>query len=266
MTTETLIDAFHRVAAQSDIPVGSLFEAAVQKIYEAWLQRGDLAVDVGAHRGAHLFPMVEAVGPKGKLIAFEPIEKLHTKLKKTLKKRGIRNVKLYQLALSHQKGTVEFSFFENRPAFSGLKRRTTPFNDEEGGLANVQVRQVTLDSKLPFFRRVSAIKLDIEGGEMHALMGAERCLLKSRPLVVFENGRQASADVYGYSADDFFDFFERMRMKVFWLSGEPFVREEWRLNRRCWEFVALPEERADFAKQLPDYCKQVLVDAEAAAN
>ncbi len=263
MSDEDIIQAFHRVAANKDVPVGSLFEGVVQAIYEAWLMPGDLAVDIGAHKGRHLFPMVDAVGPKGKVIAFEPIEKLHKSLKKAIKKRGIRNVKLHQLALSYEKGNVEFSFFENRPAFSGLKRRNTPFDDEEGGLTKVQVQQVMLDSKLPLFRRVSAIKMDIEGGELHALMGARRCLLKSRPLVVFENGRQNSADVYGYSAADFFTFFNEMGMKVFWLSGEPFDPSDWNIDRACWEFVALPKEKAEFAQKLPDLCRRVLADAEA---
>lgn len=261
MSREDLIEEFHQVAERTDIAVGELFERAVQAIYEAWLEPGDVAVDVGAHRGAHLFPLVDAVGPKGKVIAFEPIQKLHARLRKSLKKRGIGNVKLHQLALSYEKGTVEFSFFEKRPAFSGLKRRVTPFDDQEGGLSKVQVKQVRLDSKLPFFRRVSVIKLDIEGGELHALMGAKRCLAKSRPLVVFENGRQASANVYGYSADDFFGFFDRMRMKVYWLSGEPLVPDDWRLNRPCWEFVALPEEKVAFADQLPGLCRKVLAEA-----
>lgn len=253
-----IIAEYHRVAQKAGVQVGVLFEDTVQKIYEAWLRPGDLAVDVGAHRGAHLFPMAEAVGAKGRIYAFEPIKPMHVALKKKLKTQGFGQVRLFNLALAQKAGTASFSYFENRPAFSGLERRGTPFDDAEGGLKNVTVERATLDSKLPLFRRVSAIKLDIEGGELHALMGARKCLKKSRPLVVFENGRQASATVYGYRADDFFGFFDEVGMKVFWLSGEEFVRADWQKKKPCWEFVALPTENAAFADRLPDLCGQVL--------
>ena len=253
-----ILGQFHEHAETVNIDVGTLFEDAVQKIYEAWLKPGDFAIDIGAHRGAHLFPIIEAVGPKGRVYAFEPIVSMHDNLQRKLKKAGIKNVKLHQLALGYEAKDAAFSYFENRPAFSGLQRRNTPFDDDEGGLKEVIVQQVTLDSKLPFFRKVSAIKLDIEGGELHALMGAKKCLKKSRPLVVFENGRQASAKVYGYTADDFFQFFDDVDMQVFWLTGEPFLPEQWSKRIQCWEFVALPKERSDFASQLPDLCRLVL--------
>ena len=259
-----IIADYHRVAGQAGVSVGQLFEDTVEKIYCAWLKPGDRAVDVGAHRGAHLFPMAEAVGPKGKIYAFEPIKPMYQALKKKLKANHLNQVKLFNLALAREAGTASFNYFENRPAFSGLERRGTPFDDEEGGLKAVTVECATLDSKLPLFRKISALKLDIEGGELHALMGARKCLLKSRPLVVFENGRQAAAKVYGYTADDFFRFFAEVDMKVFWLSGEEFVPADWQKNKPCWEFVALPSEHTAFADRLPDLCREVLAAQESA--
>lgn len=253
-----LIEKFHTVAEQSGTTPGLLFEQTVRKVYEAWLHEGDFAVDVGAHKGAHLFPMADAVGPKGTIYGFEPIKKLYENLKKDTKKRKKRTIKLFNLALSNTTGQASFHYFENRPAFSGLQKRHAPFDDEEGGLIKVRVKQTILDSKLPLFKKVSAIKLDIEGGELHALMGAKKCLQKSRPMVVFESGRQASAHVYNYTPEDFFGFFESVGMQVFWLSGGRFTIDEWRINRRCWEFVALPAENAEFATCLPDLCRAVL--------
>ncbi len=258
-----IIADYHRVAEAAGVQVGQLFEDTVQKIYEVWLKPGDHAVDVGAHRGAHLFPMARAVGSTGRIYGFEPIEAMYAALEKKLKIGGLENVKLFNLALAQKAGTANFNYFETRPAFSGLERRGTPFGDEEGGLKNVTVKCATLDSKLPLFKKISAIKLDIEGGELHALMGARKCLTKSRPLVVFENGRQAAATVYGYTTDDFFQFFESVDMRVFWLSGEEFTLADWQIKKPCWEFVALPTEKADFADRLPDLCKEVLAACSA---
>lgn len=260
-----IILQFHNTAEATGLTPGELFERAVQKIYEAWLREGDHAVDVGANRGRHLFPMAECVGAKGKVYAFEPIPKSYKRLKRDIKKRQLNTIKLHPLALGQQKGLVSFSYFEKHPTFSGLQKRETPFNDEDGGLQKIDVQCATLDSKLPWpwRHKISAIKLDIEGGELHALMGAEKCLTKSRPMLVFENGRQQAADAYGYSENDFYDFFDRMNMQVFWLDGAPFTRACWNKDIKCWEFVALPSEKADWAKNLPELCKQVLAEAEA---
>lgn len=259
-----IISALNASALKQDIDVGSIFEDVVQRVYEAWLKPGDYAVDVGANQGRHLFPMAEAVGSTGRIYAFEPIKPLYRKLQKRIKNNNVNTIKMFEAAASKTKGKSTFSYFENRPAFSGLQRRETPFDDTEGGLIEIEVDCVTLDSKLPWpwLKKISALKLDIEGGELHALMGAERCLMKSRPMVVFENGRQASAQVYGYSKDDFYGFFERTGMQVFWLDGAPLTRDGWMHDINCWEFVALPKEKADWAARLPNLCNSVL-DSQA---
>lgn len=253
-----IIARYHNIAEKTGVDVGQLFENTVQKIYEAWLQPGDNAVDVGANIGRHLFPIAEAIGPKGRLYAFEPIRQLHKNLQQEIGNRHLKNIKLHECALGRSAGEAAFSYFEKRPAYSGLRQRHTPFDTAEAGLTEITVKCATLDSKLPWLRKISLIKLDIEGGELHALMGGQRCLQKSRPCVIFENGRAASADVYGYNADDFLQFFDAMNMKVFWLDGAPFTRENWNANIACWEFVALPAEKADWAKTLPKLCNDVL--------
>ena len=50
------------------------YEAAVQRVYEAVLDHGDLALDVGAHIGRHTFPMAASVGAAGRVLAFEPLD------------------------------------------------------------------------------------------------------------------------------------------------------------------------------------------------
>lgn len=256
-----IIQSFHAKAESEGPDVGLLFEATVRRIYERWLKPGDRAVDGGAHKGVHLLPMARAVSRSGFIYGFEPIPDLAAKLEKRLKAEGVRYVSIRRKALSDTKGIATFRLFANRPAYSGLKRRQSSFSDEEGGLQEVPVKKTTLDREIPFFRSIHAIKLDLEGGEFHALKGAKRILKRSRPLVVFENGRQAAANIYGYTADDYFQYFDAVGYDVYWLSGEHFIQQDWRLNRKCWEFVALPREEAGFATQLPDLCMQTLAQS-----
>ena len=253
-----LLDRLAACADRLDMPLGSLFEQVVKTAYRDFLQPSDYVVDVGAHTGYHMFPMAEAVGPKGKVFAFEPITRLYANLAVEIKKQGLKQVKLFNLALGDKAGKVFFSYFENQPAYSGLQQRPTPFYDDEGGLQEITVKCRLMDKKLPRFKKVSFLKLDIEGGEYRALMGCERVLAQSRPVVIFENGRGQSAKDYDYTADDFFSLFERHDMQVFLLTGEPFLREDWDKPINCWEFVALPSEKAYMAANFAGYCEQVL--------
>jgi len=254
----SLIDQLNSCAEQRSVTVGSLFEEVVKVAYQDFLQPGDRVVDVGAHKGFHMFPMAEAVGKAGCVYAFEPIEKLYKKLKKQVKERGLKHIKLYNLAVGDSAGSVSFSYFEKHPAYSGLQQRPTPFDAEEGGLQEITVNCRMLDKILPRFRKVSFLKLDIEGGEYRALLGCERVLKKSRPTIIFENGRGQPAKDYGYSADDFFSLFERHEMNIYLLSGEAFCRDDWAKPINCWEFVALPKEKSHMAAKFEGYCKQAL--------
>jgi len=253
-----IIQQLYDLSASEGREVGHYFEAIVQRIYEDLLTEGDAAIDVGANEGRHLFPMAQAVGPKGRIIAFEPITKLCRKLRSQARRRGFRNIRLHERAAAHEAGKSSFSLFERRKAFSGLKRRKTPFADAEGGLKEISVMRCLIDSKRPWFRRISLIKMDIEGGEYHALLGAERILTRDRPVIIFENGRHSSSQLYGYTMEDFFGLFERHEYQLYVISGEPFTRDLWHSPIRCWEFVAYPKERAHLAHRLPSYCHEIL--------
>jgi hypothetical protein len=71
---------------------------------------------------------------------------------------------------------------------------------------SIQVQTDTLDNIIPHHVPVQFIKIDVEGGEMHVLEGAERILSEHHPLVVFEFGLGGS-DIYGTTPEKMFSFF-----------------------------------------------------------
>lgn len=259
-----MMQEFYDLARAKDVGVGVLFEDVVQKIYEDLLKPGDIAVDVGANWGDHLFPMAKAVGPNGHVIAFEPIPYLYEKLCTKALDCGFQNITLHQYAASFESGVSSFAMFDNHKAYSGLKKRDTPFTDHEGGLVEIQVKKARIDSKMPWFRKISLMKLDIEGGEYDALRGAKRTMKKDRPVIIFENGREGPSQLYGYTKEDFYRLFEDKNYEVFVINGDRFTRQMWDEHIRCWEFVAYPREKAELANRLPQYCREVLAVRQAA--
>jgi FkbM family methyltransferase len=217
-------------------PIGAFFEQNLRAIYTAILQPGDLAIDCGAHRGVHTLPMSELVGPSGRVFAIEAIPELAESLALHAKRKGYTNVEVIPKAIGSREGRAPFSLVKNQLGYSGLRLRDDlPFDTK---VVTVEVPVTTLDGLFGNVRhRVRFIKMDLEGGEYHALQGAASLLKDHRPLVVFENGRESAARLYGYTRDDWFALLERVDLVVFDLFGRTFVPEHWRLPNVPWYFI-----------------------------
>lgn len=161
---------------------------------------GDVAVDVGANKGAYLYWMRRAVGPAGRVFAFEPQPGLARYLEAVRARMGWDNVVVRELALSDSAGArvLHVPGFENSPGAS--------LEEAVAAAAAVRDREVstdTLDHQLEGVGRVALIKADVEGHELPVFRGAARTLAESRPVLLFEcearhlTGR-APRDVFAY--------------------------------------------------------------------
>ena len=137
-------------------------------------------VDIGAHKG-HILRELLNVAPNGSSFAFEPIPNLY----KGLQSKYGKKVKVYDTALSDQKGEKTFTLFVDRPAFSGFNKRAI-----EGDYVTetLVVKVDRLDNIIDPSIHIDLIKIDVEGAEMEVLKGAERILKNSKPIVLFEFG------------------------------------------------------------------------------
>jgi hypothetical protein len=86
--------------------------------------------------------------------------------------------------------------------------------------------------------------MDLEGGEFHALRGATS-ILRDCPLVILENGRESSANLYGYTSEDWFGLFDTANFAVFDLFGRRFCHNDWHADGMPWYFIAAARGSAD---------------------
>ncbi len=182
------------------------YEAVVQRVYEAVLDRGDLALDVGAHLGRHTFPMAASVGPAGRVLAFEPLDDCRRQLLAELRADSAGSAQrtaVYGWALGRERGHAEFVVALDFPAYSGLRERVY---DAPTRIQKRHVRLETIDRMfVPFSRgwiwsrrrRLRFIKIDAEGGEYHILLGAKRTICRNRPVIAFEFGANSIGE-YGF--------------------------------------------------------------------
>ncbi|KJJ94849.1 hypothetical protein UB43_27635 [Pseudomonas sp. 21] len=219
------------------------FEQILEHIYRQIVRPGDVVIDIGAHRGRHLKPLLQCIGTEGKAIAFEPLPFAFEQLSADL---PVVNLQLHNLALSDKVGTFSFTYAQGTPEESGLVQRV--FNAPE--LAKPTLIQVNVDCLDNYTRQlesVAYIKIDIEGAEIDCLRGATDALSRLRPIFSIEYGSLAFK-AYGHTAGTLYDlaadndyvlfdiFLNRLDQRSDWLEAVDYL---------CWDFFLVPREMAD---------------------
>lgn len=155
---------------------------------EIWLYRqivrpGDVVVEPGANVGTHSVYLSKAVGPEGRLYAFEPGRLTHQLLCANIALNECLNVYTRYQAIGATVGRVRFPRLDpENPGNYGAVSIHAAMDDDSSDWVDV----VSIDSlSLP---RLDFIKCDIEGFEPHMLAGARNVLSNLRPVVYLELG------------------------------------------------------------------------------
>lgn len=173
---------------------GRGFEPESMQAWRAAVRRGSTAVDGGAYTG--LFTI--AAAQEGSLVqSFEPNPAAFERLRQNVALNGVEGpCELHEVALADEVGQGRM-VQRNSPLTSAARMEW-----EKRGSVDV----FPLDFALCECATVSAIKLDVEGGELAALAGARITVERCRPLLIVEVlSERAQGDVedlvedWGYS-------------------------------------------------------------------
>jgi FkbM family methyltransferase len=149
------------------------YEYDKQRLFARSVSSGEVVFDIGAHAGFYTLLASTLIGQSGRVIAFEPLPYNLVNLQKHLSINGIGNVQVIPAAVSDSEGQARFEIGDGT---------TTGKLSTAGELA---VRTVALDTlfsagEIPI---PSVIKMDIEGGEHRALLGARTLLTEYHPTI-----------------------------------------------------------------------------------
>jgi FkbM family methyltransferase len=176
------------------------------------LRPGEVAVDVGAYRGAYVHTMSVRVGRGGCVHAIEPVPGNCERLRTIARRRG--NITVHALAVSDRSGSeilrVPVHHGHRIEALASLEPSRRPDED------NCRVSLCTLDGLLAEERRVSFIKCDVEGHEQRVFEGATRILNRDHPVVLTEVEQRHRSD----SIDSTFGFFTRAGYRGWFLAKD----------------------------------------------
>jgi FkbM family methyltransferase len=160
---------------------------------------------------------IQQVAPKASHYAFEPLPHLAAELKQRFPTTTILDI-----ALSNVSGTTEFKFVVNAPGYSGLRERA--YDRVDPDIRIILVKVARLDDIIPQNVTIALIKLDIEGGEYHAMLGGIETIIRCHPVIIFEASDKSSA-YYNISSEMLYElvihkFGLKLSTMKRWLNNE----------------------------------------------
>ena len=166
---------------------------------------GDVVLDVGANLGWMTLTLSAIVGDKGLVHAFEPNPEMCNFIDEAVTRNDIRNVSLYRVALGSEVGKLTLSVPSgNAGAASLALARSVP----NSRTVSVPVRTLSSVVRQEEIRKVSFMKLDVEGFEPEVLKGAVEVFEKQPPdNILFELNECTERQVQGHPTIKFLSEF-----------------------------------------------------------
>jgi FkbM family methyltransferase len=179
------------VTSWHDYPA-AIFGYTERKLTD-WLlanaQPGETWLDVGANCGYTSLALSRAVGPQGRVFAFEPALTTAACLERTARANRLDQLVALPFALSEAPRTVVSRFATER----GMIDSQLP---ADGRLEMTAIIAVGLDAIWDSVADgdpvVHGIKIDVQGMELDALRGMRRLLARHRPKIVLEIHRDVA--------------------------------------------------------------------------
>ncbi|MEN9552073.1 MAG: hypothetical protein RI935_450 [Candidatus Parcubacteria bacterium] len=162
--------------------------------FEKFLKEGDVVVDCGAHLGTLTITASKIVGDRGHVYAYEAHPRTFSFLKKNIHDNECKNVTALHVAVTDTNQSVRFSDYYVNDMNSV---------EENGPL---EVTGNTLASLLYDVEKIDLLKLDIEGSELPALIGA--CDVLERVKAVYYEIEKHAYERFGYHPQDVITFLE----------------------------------------------------------
>ncbi len=158
------------------------------KIIQSLVSPGDCVLDIGANFGVYSRFFAEWVTDTGEVISVEPIPRTYDALKNNMNKLGFYHVRTLRHAVSSKAGVVTMKVPYYQGGIDFYRARITDGADEDTkAWRSFEIRTVTIDELTKKCdRKITFMKMDVEGHELDALKGAGQMLRDHSPGLMLE--------------------------------------------------------------------------------
>lgn len=155
-------------------------------VFRQLIRPGSTVLELGANIGSHTVFLAKWVGPTGRVIAFEPQRIVFQTLCANIALNSLLNTHCHQKAIGQHSGSLiipplDYTVDNN---FGGLGLGSFTHGET---VPVVTVDELDCDA-------CHFIKIDIEGMEREAILGAKRTIERFKPILYVENDRADRSD------------------------------------------------------------------------
>ncbi len=191
VTLDGLRVSFRTKSAQLGAYVDIFTSNVYEKLSRFVSKPGWTIVDAGANIGCYALRQAKAVGPGGRVYAFEPYPDSYALLRKNMEQNDFSWVTCFPLALSSQQGKLASLASPEETSTAQLRYHSPDglpevFSGQEDSLA---VESTTLDTfvRTHGIHHIDILKMDTEGAEADIVRGGLQYALPVTDRVVMES-------------------------------------------------------------------------------
>lgn len=156
------------------------------RLLKKFWKPGITFLDIGANVGVYTVMAAKRLGHNSVIHAFEPVQRLYQRMTSNLILNAYDHVITHPVAISSSTGSASIWIPKHNNLGMSSLHPSTPNLEEE------HIHTITLDDwvKKIGITSIDIIKMDIEGHEMQALVGAESTLTNMQPVITIELSRE----------------------------------------------------------------------------
>lgn len=192
---------------QADIAFGAYQNALIDAVFRL-TQPGDIVLTAGAHIGYVALALAEAVGPTGKVLAFEADPRMVELCQHNLSLNAGKAIELIPVALGSRNGEVKMLLS------STAGQSSFAIGHHQIGEAMVTMRQGDELMAELGVNKVDGMVLDVEGWETHVLAGLARTLSNHLPRWAIIECWDVALKGAGSSADQLLSQLQKLGWKT----------------------------------------------------
>ncbi len=170
---------------------GKSREYDTMMIFKDLINENNVVVEVGGHIGYISIFFSHLVGNNGSLVVFEPGSNNLPYINENIEYSPFKNHTIKQVAVGQEVGMATFYEDDLTGQNNSLVRDFDGFKNNsknsfvEARIQEKTVKVTTLDLEFED-KNVDVIKIDIEGGEWPAILGAEKLIKTQKPILMVE--------------------------------------------------------------------------------
>jgi len=177
--------AGYRIVVSPEEHLGCLIgttEVHLLRAIRRYVGEGDTVYDIGANIGYISLSLAKRVGPKGRVLAFEPLPGNAKLLRQAIAANRLANVEVFEAAASDKRGEAVLRVADNPSMASLVWHRGDPV------AAQHIVKTVAIDELVQSGQIAPPkfVKIDVEGAEGQVLLGMLHTIATARPVIFVE--------------------------------------------------------------------------------